>query len=458
MYLLKGRFHLDPDKRVFAFTQSLDIDWRLFIWDIEGSIAHVRMLGHVGIISEQEAKQIENALKEIRQEIRTGKLVPDLSLEDIHMNIEARLIEKIGDVGAKLHTARSRNDQICTDVRLYLKDQLNKLKKKLKTLLETLIELAERDINIIIPGYTHLQQAQLISAGHYWMAYFWKFLRDYKKLEFAYESTDENPLGCGALAGTTLPIDREFTREELGFSKNTENSLDTISTRDFMLDYHYFASCFMMHASRLAEDLIIYSTSEFGFVDISERYCTTSSMMPQKKNPDVLELIRGRTSQVYGHFFDLLVLLKGLPLTYNRDMQEDKRGLWNSLDVVDIVLSILPDLLKEVKIDQERALKHVENGFILATDIAEYLVLKGVPFRNAHKIVGKIVKDCINSQKRIFDLSLEDWKSYSPYFEEDIFDILSFEASVKRRKSYGGTAPTEVKRQINKAKSILKEF
>jgi len=454
----KGRFHAEPRLQILRFTQSLDLDWRLFEYDIEGSVAHVRMLCSVGLLTEEERDKLVEALREIKAEIARGELPPSIALEDLHLNVEHRLIEKLGPLGAKVHTGRSRNDQICVDVRMYLRDQLKELRVKTRRLLNTLLELAERDVDVIIPGYTHLQQGQPISAGHYWMAYFWKFLRDLKRLDLAIYNTDENPLGSGALAGSTLPLDREFTRRELGFSRNTENSLDAVSNRDFMLDFHYFASTFMVHCSRLAEDLVIYASGEFGYVELPDEYCTGSSMMPQKKNPDVLELIRGKAGQVFGHLLDLMVTLKGLPLAYNRDMQEDKRGLWAALATVHSVLDILPGMLSATRFNQERILQSMRDGFILATDVAEYLVMKGVPFREAHGVVGRAVRDCFDSSRTLFDLTLEDWRRYHPAFDEDVFEVLDLQRAVDRRRTYGGTARSEVRRQLERGREILREL
>ena len=445
-----GRFTKDTAKTVQDFTQSLDIDWRMAEADIEGSIAHVKMLGKTGILPEDEAVKIEEGLTKVLGEIREGTFKPSESLEDVHMNIEARLTE-IEPLGAKLHTARSRNDQVATTTRLYLRSRLKGLAEDLKELLRVLVSNAERHINIIIPGYTHMQQAQPISMGHYWLSWFEAFHRDSERLNFALHSLNECPLGAGALAGSTLPIDRMMTSEILGFDRPTRNSLDTVANRDYMTDYHYFASVFMLHVSRLCNDLINWNTQEFGFIVLPDEFCTGSSMMPQKKNPDVLELARGKTGQVIGSMLDLMMTLKGLPMTYNRDLQEDKRGLWASVDTVESVMKIMTELLAKVEVDEGLALSGLEKGYSLATDVAEYLVMKGVPFREAHMKVGRLVGWCISKGLRFEDLTLEQWKEHIPGTDTAMLGILSPRESVRRRNTYGGTGFEQVKRQIEGA-------
>ena len=445
-----GRFTKDTAKTVQDFTQSLDIDWRMAEADIEGSIAHVKMLGKTGILPEDEAVKIEEGLTKVLGEIREGTFKPSESLEDVHMNIEARLTE-IEPLGAKLHTARSRNDQVATTTRLYLRSRLKGLAEDLKELLRVLVSNAERHINIIIPGYTHMQQAQPISMGHYWLSWFEAFHRDSERLNFALHSLNECPLGAGALAGSTLPIDRMMTSEILGFDRPTRNSLDTVANRDYMTDYHYFASVFMLHVSRLCNDLINWNTQEFGFIVLPDEFCTGSSMMPQKKNPDVLELARGKTGQVIGSMLDLMMTLKGLPMTYNRDLQEDKRGLWASVDTVESVMKIMTELLAKVEVDEGLALSGLEKGYSLATDVAEYLVMKGVPFREAHMKVGRLVGWCISKGLRFEDLTLEQWKEHIPETDTAMLGILSPRESVRRRNTYGGTGFEQVKRQIEGA-------
>ncbi|MDR1978620.1 MAG: argininosuccinate lyase [Synergistaceae bacterium] len=455
----KGRFEEDTAQVVLKFTQSLDLDWRLYDHDIRGSVAHARMLGAVGVLSKEEAVQIEDGLNEIRREIRDGELKPFERLEDVHMNIESRLIERLGPVGAKLHTGRSRNDQIATTMRLYLRDSFLDLQSALLLLLEAFLDRAEKHKKVVISGYTHLQQAQPISLGHYWMAWFESFLRDYGRLQFALSSLDECPLGAGALAGSTLPLDRAMTSRLLGFERPTRNSLDTVAQRDYMADYHHFASLFAVHAARMAEDLILYTSQEFGWLKLPDSFCTGSSIMPQKKNPDVLELVRGKTGQVLGHMMDLLITLKGLPMTYDRDLQEDKRGLFASMGTVSGVLEVLPPLIVKTDVDEAAARSALAKGFslALATDVAEYLVVKGLPFRDAHWKVGKLVKYCLEKKKHLTELTLAEWREQIPETQPDIFEILSLEESVARRNTYGGTAFVQVAAQIDQGKERLLE-
>ena len=449
-----GRFAKDTAKTVQDFTQSLDIDWRMAEADIQGSVAHVRMLGKTGILKPDEAEKIEIGLGKVLREIQEGSFKPSESLEDVHMNIEARLTE-IEPLGAKLHTARSRNDQVATTTRLYLRKRLESLSGDLRELLSVLVSNAEKHINVIIPGYTHMQQAQPISMGHYWLAWFEAFQRDNDRLNFALSSLNECPLGAGALAGSTLPIDRFMTSEILGFDRPTRNSLDTVANRDYMTDYHYFASVLMIHVSRLCNDLINWNSQEFGFIVLPDEFCTGSSMMPQKKNPDVLELARGKTGQIIGKLLDLIVNLKGLPMSYNRDMQEDKRGLWESVDTVEAVVKIIAELLSKVEVDEGLALAGLEKGYSLATDVAEYLVMKGVPFREAHAQVGRLVGYCVSVGLSFDDLTIEQWRKYIPEADSAMMKILSPRQSVKRRNTYGGTGFDEVRRQIDEAKIKL---
>lgn len=449
-----GRFKHDTAESVKNFTQSLDIDFRMAECDILGSIAHVKMLGQTGILKPEEAAKIESGLNKVLQEIKSGAFTPSKDLEDVHMNIESRLTE-IEPLGAKLHTARSRNDQVAVTTRLYLRERLQAIKKDLRELLKIFVDNAERHKFIIIPGYTHMQQAQPISMGHYWLAWYEAFSRDYERLNFALDSLNECPLGAGALAGSTLPIDREFTAKFLGFSCPTRNSLDSVANRDYMLDYHYFASVLMIHFSRLCSDLITWNTQEFAFIILPDEFCTGSSMMPQKKNPDVLELSRGKTGQVIGGLIDLLVNLKGLPMTYNRDLQEDKRGLWNSLDTTESVINIMSDLLSRVEVDEKISLSRLENGYSLATDIAEYLVNKGVPFREAHLKTGRLVGWCIDNNLLFTDLDLSQWQKLIPEVDADILKILTPYESVRRRNIYGATSFEQVDLQIKSARGKL---
>ena len=449
-----GRFTKDTAQTVQDFTQSLDVDWRMYEADITGSIAHARMLGKTGILTPEESARIEAGLVKVLDEIREGKFTPSAKLEDVHMNIEARLTE-IEPLGAKLHTARSRNDQVATTTRIYLRSRLQALSGDIRQLLRVIVANAERHTDIIIPGYTHMQQAQPVSMGHYWLSWYEAFRRDSLRLNFALASLDECPLGAGALAGSTLPIDRDMTCETLGFRQPTRNSLDTVANRDYMADYHYFASMFMIHISRLCTDLITWNTQEFGFIVLPDEFCTGSSMMPQKKNPDVLELARGKAGQVIGNLVDLIITLKGLPMTYNRDLQEDKRGLWASLDTVEAVARIIAELLSEVEVDEGLALAGLEKGYSLATDVAEYLVMKGVPFREAHMKAGRLVGWCVQNNLKFADLTLEQWQEHIPEADSAMMDILSVRESVRRRNVYGGTGFEQVRRQVEAAKESL---
>lgn len=454
----KGRFGEETADVVLQFTQSLDIDWCLAIYDIAGSIAHAKMLQKIGILSLEEKELIIGGLLDIKKDIETGTFEPAVELEDVHMNIEKRLIDTLGPVGAKLHTGRSRNDQISTTMRLFLRDRLVSVGRGVAELLKSVIDRAEKHAKVIIPGYTHLQQAQPINLGHYWMSHFWSFRRDCQKLLMALGSLDESPLGAGALAGSTIPLDREFTACEMGFSSITDNSLDTVANRDYLLDYHYFSSVFSVHCSRLAEDLIIYSSQEFGWIILPDAFCTGSSMMPQKKNPDVLELVRGKTGQLIGHMLDLMITLKGLPLTYDRDLQEDKRGLLSSLKTLEGITGVLAPLIASIEVDEKKALTGLEKGMALATDVAEYLVLKGVPFRDAHWKVGQLVKWCIENNKDLQNLSYSEWNNCIPEVEMDILEIMDLQSSVSRRNTQGGTSFANIEIQLDKARQYLNVF
>lgn len=454
----KGRFSENMNDRVLDFTQSLDLDWRMALADIRGSVAHARMLAHVGLLSGDEAKIIEENLNAIADEIRRDELQPKRELEDVHMNIEARLIERCGATGAKLHMGRSRNDQVNTTVRLYLRKELLTLWEAFRELITVLLAKAREHAETIVPGYTHLQQAQPISMGQFWMAHTQAFLRDAKRLFDAYEAVDESPLGCAALAGSTLPLDREFTKRDLGFARITANSMDTVAHRDHFTDILYFAAVFGGHVSRLSEDLIIYFSSEFGWVKLPDAFCTGSSIMPQKKNPDVLEIMRGKSGQLTGALIDLLMMTKGIPLTYNRDLQDDKRALFSTFDCLRGILSVLPPLLKEVKIDEEKAGRGFDDGLILATDVAEYLVLKGMPFRNAHEKVGHLVRYCVENKKPLHALTLEEFRCEIPMAGEDLLPLLSAKKAVERRDTIGGTSPRQMRKQIETAETKLRGY
>ncbi|MEA3283831.1 MAG: argininosuccinate lyase [Synergistota bacterium] len=451
----KGRFSQETDRKVQAFSQSLDLDWRLARWDIRGSLAHAEMLAKQDLISQEELEAIRSGFQEIMDEIERGDFTPDESLEDVHMNLEHRLTEKIGDVGARLHTGRSRNDQVGTTMRLYVKDILCQVKAGMVDLMDALLDRAESHRETIVPGYTHLQQAQPVSMGHLWMAYFQAFSRDLKRLEFAMDQADECPLGCGALAGSTLPLDREYTAKALGFSRICENSMDGVGQRDYIFDALSFSAMFAVHCSRMAEDLIIYSSAEFGWLKLPDAFCTGSSMMPQKKNPDVLELVRGRTGQMIGHLVDILVTLKGLPMTYDRDLQEDKRGLFSSFDVLSHVLGVLPSLVRAIEVDADKAAESFADGLALATDVAEYLVTRGIPFREAHHRVGSLVGWCVREDKSLFDLTLEDFEDFLGDVDENLLSLVDLEAAVVRRDTLGGTGFRQVSRQIERGRDLL---
>ncbi|MGI9952600.1 argininosuccinate lyase [Moorellaceae bacterium AZ2] len=455
MKLWGGRFRKETDRLVEDFHSSLSFDQRLYRQDIRGSIAHARMLAAVGLISQEEADKIVRGLEEILVDIEAGRVSFDVSAEDIHMNIEKLLTEKIGEAGKKLHTARSRNDQVALDLRLYLKDEIREISRLLAQLQKVLVDLAEKHIFTIMPGYTHLQKAQPVTLAHHLLAYFEMLERDQGRLEDCLKRLDVSPLGSGALAGTTLPVDRDLVARELGFKEISANSLDAVSDRDFAVEFLAAASLIMMHLSRLSEEIILWCTEEFGFMELDDAYSTGSSMMPQKKNPDVAELVRGKTGRVYGHLMGLLTVLKGLPLAYNKDLQEDKEAVFDTVDTLKGCLLVMAPLLATAKFKEERMRESARQGFSNATDVAEYLVMKGVPFREAHSIVGALVLYCLEKGCKLNDLSLEELKRYSPAFEKDIGDYWTVESCVERRKVPGGPASEAVKQAIAHAQSIL---
>jgi argininosuccinate lyase len=447
-----GRFTQPTDKFVEEFTASINFDKRLYSQDIRGSIAHATMLGRQGIIPAEDVDAIVNGLKGILEQIEAGTFDFSVSLEDIHMNIEARLSERIGDAGKRLHTGRSRNDQVALDIRLYMRDELVEICEYLDKLMEALVFQAEQNLSVMMPGFTHLQTAQPILFSHHMLAYFEMLKRDKGRMQDCLKRTNVLPLGAGALAGTTFPIDREYVAELLEFPEVTRNSLDSVSDRDFALEFCSAASILMMHLSRFSEELILWSTSEFKFVDLSDSFCTGSSIMPQKKNPDVPELVRGKTGRVYGNLISLLTVMKSLPLAYNKDMQEDKEPLFDTVDTVKGSLKIFADMVREMKVNAQRMRKAAGGGFSTATDVADYLVRKGIPFRDAHEIVGKAVRYCIENEMDIPELSLAEWQLFSGRIENDIFDSITLEASVNARKATGGTALERVKAEIARAK------
>ncbi|MFH0768923.1 MAG: argininosuccinate lyase [Chloroflexota bacterium] len=451
---IRGRFHKAADKLVAEYTASISFDWRLYPYDIAGSIAHARMLTKQGIISNKEAKIITEGLASIREEIKQGKFEFKTELEDIHMNIEARLIEKVGEVGGKLHTARSRNDQVALDLRLYAKKATNDTLLSLKKCQQALISLAETNKSMVMPGYTHLQRAQPVLLAHHLLAYFEMLQRDIERFNDCLKRTDVMPLGSGAVAGVAYDIDREFLAKELSFSQLSKNSIDAVSDRDFVVEYEAAASIGMMHLSRLSEELILWSSAEFDFIELDEAYATGSSIMPQKKNPDVAELIRGRTGRVYGKLIAILVTMKALPLSYNRDLQEDKEGFFDCVDTLLSSLEVLSGMLSTLRVKGENMKQAVEQGYILATDLADYLVKKGEAFRTAHDIVARLVSYAAEKGKSFSELSLTEYKNFSPQFEKDVYSI-TVASSLAARNNIGGTAPNQVKKALANAKKII---
>ena len=447
-----GRFTQPTDKFVEEFTASINFDKRLYHQDIRGSIAHATMLGKQGIIPMQDVEAIVTGLKAILEQIEAGSFDFSVSLEDIHMNIEARLSQRIGDAGKRLHTGRSRNDQVALDIRLYLRDELVEISAYIELLMDSLIFQAEENLDVMMPGFTHLQTAQPILFSHHMLAYFEMLKRDKARMEDCLKRVNVMPLGAGALAGTTFPIDREYVAELLGFPEVTRNSLDSVSDRDFALEFCSASSILMMHLSRFSEELILWSTSEFKFVDLSDSFCTGSSIMPQKKNPDVPELVRGKTGRVYGNLMSLLTVMKSLPLAYNKDMQEDKEPLFDTIDTVKGSLKVFADMVREMRVNPARMKTAAAAGYSTATDVADYLVVKGAAFRDAHEAVGKAVRYCIENEMELDELSLTEWQLFSPRFQEDIFQAITLDASVNARKATGGTALVRVQAEIARAK------
>ncbi|MBI5048452.1 MAG: argininosuccinate lyase [Deltaproteobacteria bacterium] len=456
-----GRFIQKTDKLVEEFNASISFDKRLYRHDIMGSIAHAKMLAKVGVITKKESDKIVGGLKNIEKEIDAGKFVFTYDLEDIHMAIEKRLTEKVGSVGGKLHTARSRNDQVALDIKLYLRDEIKEIQNLIKNLQKTLVDVAKKNLGCIMPGYTHLQRAQPILFSHHLLAYYEMMKRDYERFAGCYKRVNVMPLGAGALAGSPYPLDRDFVARELGFDKPTDNSLDSVSDRDFCIEFCSAASILIMHLSRFSEELILWSSHEFGFIELSDAfstgssfieigdaYTTGASIMPQKKNPDVPELVRGKTGRVYGNLFSLLTTMKSLPLAYNKDMQEDKEALFDTVDTIKECIKILSPMLQTMEINKERMFNATKGGFLTATDAADYLVKKGIPFRESHHIIGKIVAYCIKNRKALEDLTLKEWKWFSKVFDEGIRKIISIETSVNSRKVKGGTALEAVKKRL----------
>jgi len=454
--LWDGRFSEKTDKMVEDFTSSIDIDKRLYSYDIEGSIAHCRMLAKTSIISEADAAELIEGLGAIKREIDRGEFQFDHSQEDIHMHIETRLIQKVGKVAQKLHTARSRNDQVVLDVRMYLRDETLNTIKRLIMLTKIIVDLAKTYMGVVLPGYTHLQRAQPVLLSHHFMAYYEMFSRDIDRFKDGLKRIDVLPLGSAALAGTTYPIDREYTAQLLDFPKVSENSIDAVSDRDFIIEFISAASICMMHFSRMSEELILWSSSEFAFIELPDSFATGSSIMPQKKNPDVPELVRGKTGRVFGDLISLLTMMKSLPLSYNRDMQEDKSALFNTLDILTECIKIYIKMLPKLKINQNAMRQATSKGFLNATDMADYLVARGMPFRQAHSCVGEAVAYALRTEKELHELTLEELQSFSSHIKKDIFDILTIDQMINRRKSTGGTASECVEAAIAAAEKELK--
>ena len=450
-----GRFTKAEEKNALDFNASISYDCRMYREDIAGSIAHAKMLAAHGIISKEDQKKITKGLISIKKEIDEGTFPFSVELEDIHMNIEKRLTEEIGDAGARLHTARSRNDQCALDLHMYMKRNIARLSEKLIAVLEALLAASKKYQDVILPGYTHMQRAQPVLFAHHMLAYFAMLERDFKRLEDCYDMCDMSPIGACALAGTTYPTHPEEEANDLHFASVYGNSLYAVSDRDYLLQFLSFASICAMHLSRLSEEFIYWSTSEFQFIELDDGYSTGSSIMPQKKNPDMCELIRGKTGRVYGHLIGLLTVMKGLPLAYDKDMQEDKEGVFDALDTLYFALDIYAGMISTMTVNGDHTRQVLESDFSNATDMADYLAKKGLPFRQAHAVVGNAVHYCIEHHKVLLDLSMEEFRSMSPLFEEDIKEALSIENCVKNRESYGGTGPKSVERQQTHAGDMI---
>lgn len=450
-----GRFQKETDNLVQDFHSSIDFDQRLAKYDIKGSIAHARMLGRSGIIPPAEAENLVRGLEEVLADVEAGRVVFSVSAEDIHMNVEQLLIAKIGEVGKKLHTARSRNDQVALDIRMYLKEEIGQIIILLRGLQVALLNLAEEHVDTVMPGYTHLQRAQPVTLAHHLLAYCSMFRRDEDRLVDCRRRTDVMPLGSGALAGTTFPLDREYVAEQLGFAAITDNSLDGVSDRDFAVEFAAAASLIMVHLSRFCEEIVLWSSTEFGFAELDDAYSTGSSMMPQKKNPDVAELIRGKSGRVFGDLQALLTVLKGLPLAYNKDMQEDKEALFDAVDTVKKSLMVFKPMLQTMKFRKEKMAEAARGGFACATDLADYLVRRGMPFREAHEVVGKVVLYCLEQGRNLEELSLEEYKEMSPLVEEDVYKFISVDRCVEARCIIGGPSPETVIEAIARTRQRL---
>ncbi|KZK05876.1 Argininosuccinate lyase [Lactococcus cremoris] len=452
-----GRFEASLDKQTEEFGASIKFEQRLAPFDLKGSLAHVKMLGETGIITAEEATTIADGLIKVEEKLMNGQIEFKIENEDIHMNMETYLHDEIGPLAGKLHTARSRNDQVATDMHLYLKSILSDVLKALRTLRETIVNLSVNHVDTLMPGYTHLQHAQPISFAQHLMAYYQMFTRDFERFEFNVKHTDMNPLGAAALAGTTFPIDRELTTSLLEFEKAYANSMDAVSDRDFILEFLSNSSLLMMHLSRLCEELLLWSSHEFNFVSLSDNYSTGSSIMPQKKNPDMAELIRGKSGRVYGNLMSLLTVMKGLPLTYNKDLQEDKEGMFDSADTILTSLSVMDGMLSTMTVNRVNMEKATEQDFSNATELADYLAAKGLPFREAHELVGQLVLICIKKGIYLQEVSLKDYQALSQLIEEDVYEVLKSRTAVSRRNSLGGTGFESIKKQIEQAKKELQK-
>ncbi len=450
-----GRFSQPTDTFVEAFTASVHFDRRLSRYDIQGSIAHARMLTSVGVLTEDESQAIIDGLESIRADIDAGRFEWDIGLEDVHMNIEAALTQRIGPAGKKLHTGRSRNDQVVTDMRLYLRAEVDAVLAELTHLQETLLVVAEREADTVMPGFTHLQTAQPVTFGHHMMAWFEMLQRDHERLLDCRTRINRSPLGAAALAGTSYPINPRLTAELLGFDEPCTNSLDAVSDRDFVVEFLSACALLLTHLSRFSEELVLWSSAQFDFVDLGDAFCTGSSIMPQKKNPDVPELVRGKTGRVYGHLVSLLTLMKAQPLAYNKDNQEDKEPLFDTVDTVKGCLKVYGDMLSAMKVKRAQLREAARHGFSTATDLADYLVRKGVPFRDAHEIVGKAVRHGLDTHRDLAEMNLEELRHFSPAIEADVFQVLTLEGSISARGHLGGTAPARVREAVAQGRTRL---
>jgi argininosuccinate lyase len=453
----KGRFKSEPSSLLTLYGESISFDWRLYKQDIIGSIAHAKALERKGIINKEELKTIKDGLESIGKDIEKGTFEFDTSLEDIHMNIESALTERIGDTGAKLHTARSRNDQVSLDMRMYCKEEVSYLIKEVKNLQSSLINCCETFSEVVLPGYTHLQRGQPVLFAHHLLAYVEMLSRDTDRMSDAIKRIDVMPLGSGALAGSTISLDREFIAQELGFSKLSQNSMDAVSDRDFVAETLFCLAMVGIHLSRLSEDIILWTSAEFDFLTLSDQHTTGSSLMPQKKNPDIAELTRGKTGRLNGNLISIMTTLKGLPMTYNRDLQEDKEPLFDSIDTIQNAVAIFSEMIGEMKVNEEKTLEACSDPFLFATDIADYLVLKGVPFREAHEIVGKLTAHSVESGTPFQEIKMERYLEFSCHFDESVFDLFDIKSALNSREATGAPSPKNVTIQIDKWKTKLSD-